>query len=145
MASNEEKIRFLKSKDGKDVVIKLSEYGSKLTSDGRVMYEINKSDEQAEQEQAFTPVIEHGMMNNWTVSVPNHSTANLNYIDWIAVETNYGIHIIQVGPQKGACCKVLFGRRRKNHSCLCLRMLQDQETLHQDQVNKIRKINFRIF
>ena len=50
MASNEEKIRFLKSKDGKDVVIKLSEYGSKLTSDGRVMYEINKSDEQAEQE-----------------------------------------------------------------------------------------------
>ena len=95
MASNEEKIRFLKSKDGKDVVIKLSEYGSKLTSDGKVMYEINKSDEQAEQEQAFTPVIEHGMMNNWTVSVPNHSTANLNYIDWIAVETNYGIHIIQ--------------------------------------------------
>lgn len=70
MASNEEKIRFLKSKDGKDVVIKLSEYGSKLTSDGKVMYEINKSDEQAEQEQAFTPVIEHGMMNNWTVSVP---------------------------------------------------------------------------
>lgn len=105
MASNEEKIRFLKSKDGKDVVIKLSEYGSKLTSDGRVMYEINKSDEQAEQEQAFTPVIEHGMMNNWTVSVPNHSTANLNYIDWIAVETNYGFHIIQVGPQKEPAAK----------------------------------------
>lgn len=95
----EEKIRFLKSKDGKDVVIKLSEYGSKLTSNGRVMYEINKDDEDQESKQAFTPVIEHGMMNNWKVSVPNHSTVNLNYIDWIAVETNYGIHVIQVGPQ----------------------------------------------
>ena len=42
MASNEEKIRFLKSKDGKDVVIKLSEYGSKLTSDGRVKDKIHK-------------------------------------------------------------------------------------------------------
>lgn len=97
---DEEKIRFLKSKDGKDVVIKLSEYGSKLTSNGRVMYEINKADEDAEQKQAFTPEIKHGMMNNWTVSVPGHSTVNFNYIDWIAVETNYGIHVIQVGPQK---------------------------------------------
>lgn len=100
MADSQEKIRFLKSKDGKDVVIKLSEYGSKLTSNGRVMYEINKADEEAEKTQAFTPTIEHRMMNSWRVSVPGHSTANLNYIDWIAVETNLGIHIIQVGPQK---------------------------------------------
>lgn len=100
MAETAENIRFLKSKDGKDVVIKLSEYGSKLTSDGRVMYEINKADEEEEKNQAFTPVIEHGMMNKWTVKVPGHSTVNFNYIDWIAVETNFGIHIIQIGPQK---------------------------------------------
>lgn len=100
MASINDKIRFLKSKDGKDVVIKLSEYGSKLTSNGRVMYEINKEDEEQEKTQAFTPVIEHVVMNTWKVSVPNHSTANINYIDWIAVETNFGIHIIQIGPQK---------------------------------------------
>mgnify|MGYP002515261706 FL=1 len=96
----DEKIRFLKSKDGKDVVIKLSEYGSKLTSNGRVMYELNKDDEEAEKTEAYVPLIEHVMMNTWKVSVPNHSTANINYIDWIAVETNMGIHIIQIGPQK---------------------------------------------
>lgn len=78
------------------------------------MYEINKSDEQAEQEQAFTPVIEHGMMNNWTVSVPNHSTANLNYIDWIAVETNYGIHIIQVGPQRSLLLSSLWPEEKES-------------------------------
>lgn len=93
-------IRFLKSKDGKDVVIKLSDYDSKLTSNGRVMYELNKEDEVEENNENNPIEIKHGMMNNWTVSVPGHSTANLNYIDWIAVETNMGIHVIQVGPQK---------------------------------------------
>lgn len=113
MADVAEKIRFLKGKDGKDVVIKLSEYGSKLTSDGRVMYELNKDDEEAEKNQAYTPVIEHGMMNAWKVSVPGHSTANFNYIDWIAVETNMGIHIVQIGPQKEPIAKFVLAGGEK--------------------------------
>lgn len=92
-----EKVHFYKSDDGKDVVIKLSNYDSKLKSNNHVMHEIEQEDNIDDKHKIE---IYHKTMNQWRIVVENHPTINFHYIDWIAVQTNFGLHVIQIGGLK---------------------------------------------
>lgn len=93
-----DRARFYKSSSGKDVVIKLSNYQGKLLCEGRVMQELPQEDLEDE-DNKHNIEIKYTNFKTWEISVKDHSTSNFRYIDWIALETNFGIHIRQIGPR----------------------------------------------
>lgn len=93
-------IEFLRSPNAPDVVLKLSDYDGKLTCDGRVMRPIEAQDSENSD---IEIVITHKMMKLWNVTVKDPAPfckTNFTYIDWIAMQTNKGFHIIQKGPTR---------------------------------------------
>lgn len=92
-----DKARFFRASDRKDVVLVLSNYDAKLKSNDHVMYEIDQEDNINDKHNI---VLYHKTMNNWRVVIEGHPSINFHYIDWIGLQTNFGIHVMQIGGLK---------------------------------------------
>ena len=80
-----EKVHFYKSDDGKDVVIKLSNYDSKLKSNNHVMHEIEQEDNIDDKHKIE---IYHKTMNQWRIVVENHPTINFHFLNGNAANSD---------------------------------------------------------